>query len=50
MRHDRGICLGCLTLRVGAQDCHVGYEPTLEDAVLPQVGDIATRIESLLSY
>ena len=36
--------------RIGAQDCHVAYEPTLEDAILPQVADIATRIESLLAY
>ena len=31
--------------RVGAQDCHVAYEPTLEEAILPQVDDIAARIK-----
>jgi 2-oxoisovalerate dehydrogenase E1 component len=36
--------------RVGAQDCHVAYEPTLEQAVLPQVGDIATAARALLDY
>jgi 2-oxoisovalerate dehydrogenase E1 component len=36
--------------RIGAQDCHVAYEPSLEDAILPQVSDIATRLESLLRY
>ena len=36
--------------RVGAQDCHVAYEPTLEQAVLPQVDDIAAAARSLLDY
>jgi 2-oxoisovalerate dehydrogenase E1 component len=36
--------------RVGAQDCHVAYEPSLEEAILPQVGDIASRLEELLNY
>ncbi|MGH9184419.1 MAG: alpha-ketoacid dehydrogenase subunit alpha/beta [Acidimicrobiales bacterium] len=36
--------------RVGAQDCHVAYEPTLEDAILPQPVDIATRARSLLAF
>ncbi len=36
--------------RVSAQDCHVGYEPTLERAILPQVADIATAVETLLQY
>jgi 2-oxoisovalerate dehydrogenase E1 component len=36
--------------RVGAQDCHVAYEPTLEEAILPQVDDIATKLEHLLKY
>ena len=36
--------------RIGAQDCHVAYEPTLEEAILPQVDDIAARIEELLAY
>jgi 2-oxoisovalerate dehydrogenase E1 component len=33
--------------RIGSQDCHVAYEPSLEQAILPQVDDIvagATRI------
>ncbi len=37
-------------MRVGAQDCHVGYEPTLEQAILPQVGDIASALRQLLNY
>ena len=36
--------------RVTAQDCHVAYEPTLEDAILPQVDDIAAAAEALLHY
>lgn len=36
--------------RVGAKDCHVAYEPTLEDAVLPQVDDIAAAARDVLSY
>ncbi|HEX9970283.1 MAG TPA: dehydrogenase E1 component subunit alpha/beta, partial [Acidimicrobiales bacterium] len=36
--------------RVAALDTHVGYEPTLETAILPQVDDIATAAESLLAY
>ena len=36
--------------RVGAQDCHVGYEPTLEQAILPQVDDIAAACRDLLAY
>jgi 2-oxoisovalerate dehydrogenase E1 component len=36
--------------RIGARDCHVPYEPVLEDAVLPQVGDIARRAAELLKY
>jgi pyruvate/2-oxoglutarate/acetoin dehydrogenase E1 component len=35
---------------VGAQDCHVPYEPTLEDAVLPQVNDIVAAADRLLRY
>jgi 2-oxoisovalerate dehydrogenase E1 component len=34
--------------RVGAQDCHVAYEPTLEQAILPQVDDIAAAARTLL--
>ena len=36
--------------RVGAKDCHVGYEPTLEQAILPQVDDIAAACRELLAY
>ncbi|HUS60789.1 MAG TPA: dehydrogenase E1 component subunit alpha/beta [Acidimicrobiales bacterium] len=36
--------------RVGALDTHVGYEPTLEQATLPQVDDIAIAIRSTLAY
>ena len=36
--------------RVGALDCHVAYEPTLEEAVLPQVDDIAAAARTLLAY
>ncbi|MDZ7676143.1 MAG: dehydrogenase E1 component subunit alpha/beta [Acidimicrobiales bacterium] len=35
--------------RVGAPDVHVPYEPTLEEAVLPQVDDIAAAVKDLLS-
>jgi 2-oxoisovalerate dehydrogenase E1 component len=36
--------------RVSAKDCHVAYEPTLEDAILPQVDDIASRAKELLAF
>ena len=36
--------------RVGAIDTHVAYEPTLEEVILPQVGDIATAAASLLAH
>jgi 2-oxoisovalerate dehydrogenase E1 component len=36
--------------RVGALDTHVPYEPTLEDAVLPQVGDIAEAVREVLAF
>jgi 2-oxoisovalerate dehydrogenase E1 component len=36
--------------RVGALDCHVGYEPTLEDAILPQVSDITTAAQDTLAF
>jgi 2-oxoisovalerate dehydrogenase E1 component len=36
--------------RVGALDCHVAYEPTLEDAILPQPAGIATAMRELLAY
>jgi 2-oxoisovalerate dehydrogenase E1 component len=36
--------------RVGAQDCHVAYEPTLERAILPQADDIAAAARRLLAF
>jgi 2-oxoisovalerate dehydrogenase E1 component len=36
--------------RLAAADTHVAYEPTLEDAILPQVDDIARDLRRLLSY
>jgi 2-oxoisovalerate dehydrogenase E1 component len=36
--------------RVGALDNHVPYEPTLEDATLPQVDDIADAARALLAF
>ncbi|MGH9164887.1 MAG: alpha-ketoacid dehydrogenase subunit alpha/beta, partial [Acidimicrobiales bacterium] len=36
--------------RVAAQDTHVGYEPSLEAATLPQVADIAAAAATLLAY
>ena len=36
--------------RVGAKDCHVPYEPTLEHAVLPQEADIKAAATHLLRY
>ena len=36
--------------RVGAQDCHVAYEPTLEEAVLPQSEDIAAAARDVLMF
>ena len=36
--------------RIGAKDCHVAYEPGLEEAILPQVDDIAARLKELLAY
>jgi len=36
--------------RVAALDTHVPYEPTLEDAVLPQVADIAAAARELLKF
>jgi pyruvate/2-oxoglutarate/acetoin dehydrogenase E1 component len=37
-------------LRLAALDTPVGYEPTLEAAVLPQVADIARDLRHLLAY
>ena len=36
--------------RVGALDTNVAYEPTLEDAILPQVHDIAAAARALAAY
>jgi 2-oxoisovalerate dehydrogenase E1 component len=36
--------------RVGAQPCHVGYEPGLEQAILPQVDDIVQAASEVLAY
>lgn len=36
--------------RRGALDTHVAYEPTLEDAILPQVDDILADMAGLLAY
>jgi 2-oxoisovalerate dehydrogenase E1 component len=36
--------------RIGAKDCHVAYEPTLEQAILPQVHDIASRVKELIAF
>jgi 2-oxoisovalerate dehydrogenase E1 component len=46
-------CFGSLdapVTRVGALDTPVAYEPGLEDAILPQVGDIADAASRLLAY
>jgi 2-oxoisovalerate dehydrogenase E1 component len=34
--------------RVGAQNCHVAYAPELENAILPQVDDIAVAAHRVL--
>jgi 2-oxoisovalerate dehydrogenase E1 component len=36
--------------RLGAKDCHVAYEPTLEDAILPQTSDIVASLQLLLAF
>ncbi len=36
--------------RLGAKDTHVGYEPSLENAVLPQVDDIVTAAVALARF
>jgi 2-oxoisovalerate dehydrogenase E1 component len=36
--------------RLAATDTHVAYEPTLENAILPQVADIQRDLEALLAY
>jgi 2-oxoisovalerate dehydrogenase E1 component len=36
--------------RVAATDTHVAYEPTLEQAILPQTGDILAAAADLIAY
>jgi 2-oxoisovalerate dehydrogenase E1 component len=36
--------------RVGALDTWVGYHPQLENAILPQVDDLAREIDWLMAY
>jgi 2-oxoisovalerate dehydrogenase E1 component len=36
--------------RVAAKDTHVAYEPTLEDAILPQVDDIYEAVTDLCAF
>ena len=43
-------CLDAPVGRTGALDTWVGYNPDLEDAILPQVEDIAREAERLLRY
>ena len=36
--------------RLAAADTYVGYAPQLEDAILPQVGDIKRAVEELVKF
>jgi len=36
--------------RIGALDTFVGYNPVLEDAILPQVSTIAAAVRELVRY
>jgi pyruvate/2-oxoglutarate/acetoin dehydrogenase E1 component len=36
--------------RIGALDTWVGYNPDLEDAILPQTEDLAREMERVLEY
>jgi 2-oxoisovalerate dehydrogenase E1 component len=36
--------------RIGAQSCHVAYEPSLAEAILPQVSDITSGALEVLAY
>ena len=36
--------------RVGALDTFVGYNPVLEDAILPQVATLATALRETARY
>ena len=37
-------------MRVAAKDCHVAYNPDLEEEILPQVGDIEEALNRLMAY
>ncbi len=43
-------CLDAPVGRIGALDTWVGYSPQLEDAILPQVDNIAREMERVLEY
>ena len=43
-------CLDAPVRRVGALDCFVAYAPQLEDAILPQVGDVLKAIAEVHGY
>ena len=43
-------CLDAPVTRVAALDTHVAYAPVLENAILPQVSDIATALRGLLDW
>ena len=36
--------------QVGAADCHVPYEPGLEQAVLPQIDDVTEAARGVLGF
>jgi len=36
--------------RVAAADVFCGYHPTLEDATLPQAGDIVAAVRALIAF
>ena len=37
-------------MRVAAKDCHVAYNPDLEEEILPQTKDVEEALERLISY
>lgn len=37
-------------MRVAAKDCHIPYGPTLENAMLPQTGDIVSALQRLSDF
>ncbi len=43
-------CLDAPVGRVGSLDTYVGYSPTLETEILPQVEDVRAEMERLLDY